>query len=141
MRYKDRVIHSVGGMLTALKGQSKPQKPVWFRGHAVLNWKLVPSLARVASHLGAESALIKRFMQNATPYLDVIPREEWEWMFLMQHHRAGTRLLDWSESPLVALYFAVHESSKKSNGAVWCLDRLCNLFWCKFGPGVDLAAA
>ncbi len=110
-------------MLSALKHQTKPRRILWFRGQARQVWKLVPSLARDAAHLQAENALIKRFMQNAAPHLDTQPREEWEWIFLMQHHRAFTRLLDWSESPLAALYFAVHEEEHLgASGAVWCLD-------------------
>jgi hypothetical protein len=123
MRYVDRSIRSVGEMLQALKSQTKPKKLTWFRGHSRKDWRLVPSLARDARHLGAESALLKRFMQNAVPHLDIAPREEWEWMFLMQHHRAPTRLLDWSESALTALYFAVSDDKyKRAAGAVWCLD-------------------
>jgi hypothetical protein len=123
MRYQDRTIRSVSGMLSALKQQAKPGRVIWFRGQARQDWELVPSLAREAAHLLAESALIKRFMQNAAPHLVTQPREEWEWIFLMQHHRASTRLLDWSESPLAALYFAVHEEKHMgASGTVWCLD-------------------
>jgi hypothetical protein len=96
---------------------------VWFRGQSVGSWKLVPSLARNKDHLKAESALLKRFIQNAVPHLERLPTEEWEWMFMMQHHRAPTRLLDWSEGPLAALYFAVNEDKFLSkDAAVWCLD-------------------
>lgn len=123
MRYKDRSIKSISEMITALKKQVDPRKLVWFRGHARQNWKLIPSLARTKKNLAAENAIVKRFMQNATPYLPNPPREEWEWIFLMQHHRALTRLLDWSENPLTALYFAVtDEKHKKAPGIVWCLD-------------------
>lgn len=123
MKYNDRNVRSVADMLATLKTQFKPKQVIWFRGQASKKWKLVPSLARKNKHLKAENALVKRFMQNATPYLESHPREEWEWMFLMQHHRAYTRLLDWTESPLAALFFAVTDSKKrKDDGAVWCLD-------------------
>ena len=39
---------------------------------------------------------------------------------LMQHHRVPTRLLDWSESPLAGLFFAVEEEPG-ADGALWCL--------------------
>ncbi|MFB3779472.1 MAG: FRG domain-containing protein [Bryobacteraceae bacterium] len=123
LRHKDRVIESVADMLSALRQQVKPKHLIWYRGHARRNWRLVPGLARVPKHLSAENALIKRFMQNAMPHIETPPRDEWEWMFLMQHHRAATRLLDWTESPLAALYFAVYEKPHlNAAGAVWCLD-------------------
>ena len=123
MRHDDETITSVGAMLQALNQQTDPKQSVWFRGHAKKSWGLVPGLARNKKNLKAESALIKRFMQNAAPHLRSVPTAEWEWLFLMQHHRAFTRLLDWTESPLVALYFAVTgQSHRSSDGCVWSLD-------------------
>jgi hypothetical protein len=121
--YRDRRIGSIAELLAALKKQAKPKQLIWFRGHAKETWELVPSLARAPAHLKGENALIKRFMQNATPHVEVAPREEWEWIFLMQHHRAYTRLLDWTESPLTALYFAVsNKEHSLDDAALWCLD-------------------
>ena len=40
----------------------------------------------------------------------------------MQHHGAPTRILDWTESPLVALYFCLVRFDYEKDGAVWVLN-------------------
>lgn len=121
MRFPDKKVKSVADLLSHLKDQTGPGKPVWFRGQTKRSWPLVPSLGRKTKTAQAEATLIKAFKQNALPFLTSPPRSEWEWMFVMQHHRLPTRLLDWTESPLTALFFAV-EQNLRDDGAVWCLD-------------------
>lgn len=123
MRHREKVIKTVGKLIECLESQANPRSSVWFRGQSQLSWGLSPSLARTKKIAEAEAVLIKRFKQNALPHLLSRPSTEWEWMFLMQHYRLPTRLLDWTESPLAALYFAIeNKKHENSDGALWCLD-------------------
>jgi hypothetical protein len=82
-----------------------------FRGVASVRHTLTPSVGRDRGGYGysadLEKALFAQFKREALPYLPVRPTNDWEWLALAQHHGVPTRLLDWSESPSVSLFFAV----------------------------------
>ena len=113
----------------------------WFRGHEQTCWNLVPNAYRVQlDRRGGymEYWAAERFRQRARSIEGKVPQwdEHLLWLLLMQHHGAPTRLLDWSENILTAVYFAVHKSNG-SAGEVWCirpdaLNRLSNYSLC--GP-------
>ena len=126
MPIQKKSISSIGDLLRALPSVfGTPKRTVWFRGHSCEDWKLLPSLIRPPNRADDEIVFFKRFKQHAFPFLDRIPQYEWEWLFLMQHYGVPTRLLDWSESPLVGMYFALLEPSarrdKSKNAVLWCL--------------------
>ena len=93
--------------------------PLWYRGHGDASWKLVPGYYRSNMNVSEHSLLIK-FRQSATMLVDRQPADSFDWLFLMQHYGVPTRLLDWTESPLVALYFCVNSEPDKE-GAIWIL--------------------
>jgi hypothetical protein len=98
---------------------------IWWRGQAKLSWVLSPRLHR-ESYSRFERDLTRRFMSGAAVRHSKVPETDYvSWLCLMQHYRLPTRLLDWTESALVAAHFAVSEHPNES-GAVWgiCPSRL-----------------
>lgn len=120
MRISDKEIHNISELLGNLSNDSKGlPSPLWYRGHCNKNWTLVPSIFRKKS--GIEINYIRQFKQDATLLVDRRPANSWEWLFIMRHYNVPTRLLDWTESPLVATYFAVTGCPDDEDGALWVL--------------------
>jgi hypothetical protein len=96
--------------------------PLWFRGQPDASKSLLTTMSALNFKPELEEALLNRFKQNAIPLLHPAPADadEWAWMFLMRHHRAPSRLLDWTESALIGLFFAVSHADDK-DGALWIL--------------------
>lgn len=112
---------------------------VWWRGHADASWKLTPSVYRNELR-ASEKAMFTRYMQMAAAVEPSLRGEKdiATWLYVMQHHGLPTRLLDWSESPLVALYFCVsHDVSDNTDGALWWLEPM-SLNQAEFGQEVIL---
>src|SRR5688572_5931599 len=94
----------------------------WFRGHACLDWELVPSVHRNYDSRGEQNLLTRFRLATPTRHAKCPDmRDHGSWISLMQHFGLPTRLLDWTESLLTATYFAVSHEHQPGPGAIWAL--------------------
>jgi hypothetical protein len=112
-----------------------PNEIAWYRGVGKRAYELKPSLYRrtditnIIDLLDLEKQIISRFKQRSIPYLTRPLTDDWDNLFFMQHYRVPTRLLDWTEHPYIALYFALTSapfdkdtSQFSDDAAIWVLN-------------------
>lgn len=71
-----------------------------------------------------ENGLLRRFKREAHLYVAREPDEDDTigWLALMRHHGAPTRLLDWTYSFFVAVYFAIDRADADGQPCIWAMN-------------------
>lgn len=100
-----------------------------FRGQKDVRWGLKPSIERCASKgflHKQEGTAYRDFRDRALAYRRELPalpnNSHLAWLATMQHYGGPTRLLDWTEDPNVAAFFAVADADRKTASAVWAIN-------------------
>ncbi|GJQ60950.1 MAG: hypothetical protein SCALA702_00030 [Melioribacteraceae bacterium] len=104
-----------------------------FRGHTDSEWHLESTLERLlklkwssVNAKEAEDFSLLEFKSKFHLYdsTNKTPTTKLEWLSIMQHYGVPTRLLDFTESPYIALYFAIEGfiRTSESNFALYAVD-------------------
>jgi hypothetical protein len=101
-----------------------------FRGEQHAEWPLYSALSRYLQtfHIHSrawpeqEDRILRIFKRKAHQYLPQPPEidDDFQWLALMQHHGAPTRLIDFTWSPYVAAFFALERAT--GDAAVWAVN-------------------
>ena len=116
--------------------QAKTGECLAWRGHGRSEWQLESTLDRwlqtvspdgsYEQWLGREQALLCRFRTEARVYASETESQQlsnnWTALAFGRHAGLPTRLLDWTQSPWVAAWFACHEDSD-ADGAIWWFNQ------------------
>lgn len=126
--YETRVLDSWDAYLKVIT--DSPYANWAFRGQGDAAWPLSSTLTRYftafqipeADWDRREQRSLRIFKRKATHFLAHVPDadDDFEWLALMQHHGAPTRLLDFTKSPYVAAFFALERAEQ--DAAVWAAD-------------------
>ncbi len=116
----------VDSLVSTLSNLCSSESNWVFRGQQH-DWCLESPLKRhtPSSWREAEKRVLSIFQRRAhlhTPTPD--KGQTLEWLALMRHHDAPTRLLDWTRSPYVAAFFAVADATPKDEPVIWAVDAM-----------------
>jgi hypothetical protein len=106
-----------------------------YRGQTNPDNSLIPAMFRDLSPdidrekvLEIERDIYRDFLDRGRVYLaeEFKTENQWELLCFAQHYGVPTRLLDWTTSPLVGLYFAtvnlMPQVGERSDAVLWCMN-------------------
>jgi FRG domain len=109
----------------------EPYEECFYRGHPKSSYTLLPGLyrgidihdKRIPDSLwNIESDLFYEFRSKAKD-LHGQSLSDWDILFFMQHHGVRTRLLDWTDSLGMAVYFALQNyTPENADPCIWVLN-------------------
>lgn len=119
------------GVSSSHQNKVSPDFPfkIWFRGQTDEKWGLVPAVFRAIGNKRYDEQKMFYHFQNENPSYEGSHTSAFDWLCLMQHYNLPTRLLDWTENMLVALFFSVYDPycgdfacNDKYDGAIYAID-------------------
>jgi hypothetical protein len=104
-----------------------------FRGHSDASWKLESTLERIigpnwsgpnATKFEDHSYQVFQSKYHIYNKNEHMPKSKLAWLAIMQHYGIPTRLLDFTESPYIALYFALESYNpiESKDLSIFCID-------------------
>jgi hypothetical protein len=145
-------VGSVGDLISHLNGKLRRLRPLyvkdlsiatslpfpfglWFRGQPDASKELTPRVFRSDRSTQDETSMYNHFLVRS-PEHRLLHKGVFDWLCLMQHYDLPTRLLDWSESALIGLFFAVSKQPSK-DGRVFVISaqRLNSITNWQLAPG------
>jgi len=119
--YKTHQVHSFKEYQDIILGIGADQFTL-YRGQQI-DKPLLPKIARykVENPDSIEKEMLDEFRRRSLHLMESHPANLWDWLALAQHHGMATRLLDWSENPLIALWFSITGSPESNTdySVVW----------------------
>ncbi len=124
-------IRSIDGILEMINSHRNDHYV--YRGECSTEFALKPKVGRAIFAKGVdpedyEKTTLHEFRRRCSPYLKTLPSSEIEWMALAQHHGMATRLLDWSENPMVAAFFACGNGLTDRDAVIHALPTDCMIY-------------